>query len=307
MIDHYVAFPSFRHCWSVTNNLATRGNMVDGAWIEDPKVVKNEFLSHFKERFNNPYASRLTLDMDFPYKLTIKQMHDLEQPFTKEEIKRAVWDCANVVDAANHFFNNGFCPKGGNSSFIALIPKTQGAKLVKDFRPISLIGSMYKIVAKILANRIVIVMGDLVNEVKYAFIANRQILDGPFILNEIIQWCKAKKKQTMIFKVDFEKAFDYVRLDFLDDVLKNFSFGVRWVIKVIHGEDGIDLLGSIKKNLGNEENTMFWEDTWKGEVPLKTLEFSVSSARNLIDDQTLEVLDQSCPDKGLDASQTLVG
>ncbi|GJS24646.1 RNA-directed DNA polymerase, eukaryota, reverse transcriptase zinc-binding domain protein [Tanacetum coccineum] len=117
---------------------------------------------------------------------------------------------------------------GGNSSFIAIIPKTFNAKLVKDFRPISLIGRLYKIIAKILANRLVFVMGDLVNEVQSAFIDNRNILDGPFILNEVMQWSKAKKKQTMIFKVDFEKAFDSVRWDFLVDVLKKFGFGDRW-------------------------------------------------------------------------------
>ncbi|GKA78344.1 RNA-directed DNA polymerase, eukaryota, reverse transcriptase zinc-binding domain protein [Tanacetum coccineum] len=54
------------------------------------------------------------------------------------------------------------------------------------------------------------------------------ILDGPFILNEVIQWCKAKKKQTLIFKVDFEKAYDSVRWDFLNDVLCKFSFGEKW-------------------------------------------------------------------------------
>ncbi|GJY08676.1 RNA-directed DNA polymerase, eukaryota, reverse transcriptase zinc-binding domain protein [Tanacetum coccineum] len=100
--------------------------------------------------------------------------------------------------------------------------------MVKDFRPISLIGSLYKIIVKLLANRLVTIVGDLVNEVQSAFIANRQILDGPFILNEIIYWCKARKKQSMIFKVDFEKAFDSVRWDFLDDILKNFGFGTRW-------------------------------------------------------------------------------
>ncbi|GJW26689.1 RNA-directed DNA polymerase, eukaryota, reverse transcriptase zinc-binding domain protein [Tanacetum coccineum] len=117
---------------------------------------------------------------------------------------------------------------GGNSSFIALIPKTQNDNMVKDFRPISLIGSLYKIIAKILANRLVVVLGDIVSDVKSAFVADRQILEGPFILNDLIQWCKSKKKQTTIFKVDFEKAFDSVRWDYLDDVLKKFGFGKRW-------------------------------------------------------------------------------
>ncbi|GJS35978.1 RNA-directed DNA polymerase, eukaryota, reverse transcriptase zinc-binding domain protein [Tanacetum coccineum] len=59
-------------------------------------------------------------------------------------------------------------------------------------------------------------------------VKDRQILDGPFILNEVIQWCKSKKKQSLIFKVDFEKAYDSVRWDFLDDVLKKFGFGNKW-------------------------------------------------------------------------------
>ncbi|GJY17736.1 RNA-directed DNA polymerase, eukaryota [Tanacetum coccineum] len=72
-------------------------------------------------------------------------------------------------------------------------------------------GNLYKIIAKILANHLVVVLRDIVNEVQYAFIANRQILDGPFILNEVYQWCKKQKKHTMIFKVDFKKAYDSVR------------------------------------------------------------------------------------------------
>nr|GEY26408.1 RNA-directed DNA polymerase, eukaryota, reverse transcriptase zinc-binding domain protein [Tanacetum cinerariifolium] len=98
------------------------------------------------------------------------------------------------------------------------------ANLVKDFRPISLIGSLYKIIAKILANRLAGVLGDIVNEVQSAFVADRQIFDGPFILNEVIQWCKLKKKQSLVFKVDFEKAYDSVRWDFLDDILGKFGF-----------------------------------------------------------------------------------
>ncbi|GJY69733.1 retrovirus-related pol polyprotein from transposon TNT 1-94 [Tanacetum coccineum] len=171
-----------------------------------------------------------------------------------------------------YFFNNGLCLKGINSSFIALIPKSQGANMVKDFRPISLIGSIYKIIAKLLANRLVTVLDGLVNEVQYAFIASRQILDGPFILNELINWCKAKKKQSMIFKVDFEKAFDSVRWDFLDDGFDSvngsptsefqFSKGLRinlqksslmaiaveinkWKMKVLSIEGRLTLLKSV--------------------------------------------------------------
>nr|GEW74079.1 putative RNA-directed DNA polymerase, eukaryota, reverse transcriptase zinc-binding domain protein [Tanacetum cinerariifolium] len=203
------------------NNLAIRGIIVDGQWIEDPMMVKNEFLTHFKDRFDSPCKNCLILYMIFPNKISSNQIFNLERPFLIAEIKGVVWDCG---------LNKSPGPDGftfGNASFIALIPKSPGAKMVKDFRPISLIRSLYKIIAKLLANRLVTIVGDLVNEVQYAFIANRQILDGPFIFNEIIHWCKARKKQSMIFKVDFKKAFDSVRWDFLDDILNNFGFGLK--------------------------------------------------------------------------------
>nr|GEW82072.1 RNA-directed DNA polymerase, eukaryota [Tanacetum cinerariifolium] len=121
-----------------------------------------------------------------------------------------------------YFFENGSFPKGCNSSFIALIPKVTDAKFVTDFRPISLIGCIYKVVMKILANRLALVISDLVSDTQSAFFANRQILDGPFILNEVLNWCKRKKKQAMFFKVDFAKAYDSVHWDYLLDVLQAF-------------------------------------------------------------------------------------
>nr|GFC11141.1 RNA-directed DNA polymerase, eukaryota, reverse transcriptase zinc-binding domain protein [Tanacetum cinerariifolium] len=118
--------------------------------------------------------------------------------------------------------------RGGNSSFIALIPKVTDAKFVADFRPISLIGSVYKVVTKILANRLATVILDLVSNTQSAFVASRQILDGPFILNEVLSWCKRKGKQALVFKVDFAKTYDSVRWNFLLDVLSAFGFGSKW-------------------------------------------------------------------------------
>ncbi|GKA13747.1 RNA-directed DNA polymerase, eukaryota [Tanacetum coccineum] len=177
------------------NQQNIRGVMVDGVWNDKPHDVKNEFLIHFWKRFEKPLDGRATVEMSFLRSLSIEQQKGLE--------------CCN-------------------SSFVALIPKVPNANLVNDFRPISLIRSIYKVIAKILANRLVGVLGIIVNEVQSAFIVGRQILDGPFILNEVMQWCKIKKKQSLVFKVDFEKAYDSVRWDFLDDVLKKFGFGNKW-------------------------------------------------------------------------------
>ncbi|GKC54737.1 RNA-directed DNA polymerase, eukaryota, partial [Tanacetum coccineum] len=234
------------------NQTSIRGIMVDGVWIEQPRDVKREFFSHFRDRFAKSPDQRILINMEFPNSISSEQQADLERLVSREELKTAVWDCGtdkspgpdgftfgfyrqfwstienDVFDAVNHFFSCDDIPKGCNSSFIALIPKVPAANLVKDFRPISLIGSVYKIIAKVLSNRLVGVLGDIVNDVQSAFIEDRQILDGPFILNEVIQWCKSKKKQSLIFKVDFEKAYDSVRWDFLDDVLKKFGFGTKW-------------------------------------------------------------------------------
>ncbi|GJT38145.1 RNA-directed DNA polymerase, eukaryota [Tanacetum coccineum] len=234
------------------SQLSIRGIMADGVWIEKPDQVKGDFFQHFSSRFGKLMQRRANVDMCYPNSLTIEQQEDLELIVSKEELKRAVWDCGvdkspgpdgftfgfyrqfwstiekDVFEAVNHFITYGDIPNGCNSSFIALILEVSDANMVKDFRPISLIGSIYKIIAKILANRLVGVLGDIVNEVQSAFIVERQILDGPFIINEVMQWCSSKKKQAVIFKVDFEKAYDSVRWDFLDDVLTKFGFGNKW-------------------------------------------------------------------------------
>ncbi|GJY00473.1 RNA-directed DNA polymerase, eukaryota [Tanacetum coccineum] len=234
------------------NQSNIRGIMVNGTWVDDPVQVKREFFEHFRGRFDKPSVNRACIDTPFPVSLSIDQKEDMERRISKEEVKRAVWDCGvdkspgpdgfsfsfyrhfwpviekDVFEAVDYFFMYGEIPNGCNSNFIALIPKILDANMVKDFRPISLIGSLYKIIAKILANRLVGVLGDLVNEVQSAFVADRQILDGPFILDEVLQWCRRKKKHALIFKVDFEKAFDSVRWDFVDDVLNKFGFGERW-------------------------------------------------------------------------------
>nr|GEY52484.1 RNA-directed DNA polymerase, eukaryota, reverse transcriptase zinc-binding domain protein [Tanacetum cinerariifolium] len=171
---------------------------------------------------SKPISHRICLVDVFTNQLSLEQQDDLERTVSIEEIKRAVWDCGtnkshgpdsftfeffrrywkflenDISVAAMKFFSSGTFPKGCNSSFIALIPKTQFAKTVKDFCPISLIGSLYKIIAKILANRLSFVIPGLISDVQSTFISNRRILDGPFIRNELLSWCKYKKLKAMV-------------------------------------------------------------------------------------------------------------
>ncbi|GJZ47836.1 RNA-directed DNA polymerase, eukaryota [Tanacetum coccineum] len=187
------------------SQLAIRGVLVDGDWISEPVKVKSEFHNHFSNRFAEPTTQGITFDTPFPNRLSPDQIKDLERLVSYDEIKCAVWDCGtnkspgpdgftfefyrrywNIIDhdvvaAVKLFFELGYFPPGCNSSFIALIPKNQEAKMVKDFRPISLIGSVYKIITKVLANRLCLVISDLSDPPRGRFIMAHFILPAFFM------------------------------------------------------------------------------------------------------------------------------
>ncbi|GKD88956.1 RNA-directed DNA polymerase, eukaryota, partial [Tanacetum coccineum] len=238
-----IPFKTF-HSWS---NIEGFEQLVKDSWHNDVVVDLNE-MSYLKKKFQM-----------LKKKIKIWDLRDLDAFREKDLVQKAkvkwaieVWDCGrdkspgpngftfefirkfweviggDVYRVVKCFFRSGSFPKGCNPSFIALIPKVNDAKFVKDFRLISIIGCQYKIVGKILTNRLSSVIGSLVSKEQSAFIRGRQVLDGPMMLSEVIDWCNQKKRKAMIFKVDFEKAYDSVRWDFLDMILYRFGFGDTW-------------------------------------------------------------------------------
>ncbi|GJX45144.1 ribonuclease H-like domain-containing protein [Tanacetum coccineum] len=154
---------------------------------------------------------RPTIVSDSFLKLSPNQITSLDAPFSREEIKRVVWDCGSdkapgpdgftfgffkrfrevikedVFAFVRSFQNRRVIPRGYNPSFIALIPKVNDLRFTSDFRPISLIGCQYKITGKLLANRLATVIDSIISPEQSAFIKGRQILDGPMMLNFLFE------------------------------------------------------------------------------------------------------------------------
>jgi hypothetical protein len=188
--------------------------MVNGVLVEGVDNVRAAVFEHFSTHFQNSSVDRPSMDGIQFRSLTCRQGAGLIKPFSLDEVKATVWDCdsfkspgpdgitfgfikdfwdmlkEDVMRFLVEFHMNGKLTKGINSTFIALIPKVDNPQQFNDFRPISLVGSLYKILAMILANRLRLVIGSVIPDSQSAFIKGRQILDGILVANEIVDEAK---------------------------------------------------------------------------------------------------------------------
>jgi len=140
-----------------------------------------------------------------------------------------------------------------NYALITLIPKEPDAKLLKKFRPISLLNCSFKMFGKALNNRLIKVADRLITKNQTAFIQGRFILESVVAAHEIIHDIHKNKESGVILKLDYEKAYDRVSWSFLEDMLISRGFGrtwVSWIMKVVKG-------GSLCVRINDENSTYF--------------------------------------------------
>jgi hypothetical protein len=151
------------------------------------------------------------------------------QKFWGEVGEKVTATCLNCL-------NNCEIPEGLNKTAIVLIPKVKNPSNLSDLRPISLCNVIIKIMTKMLANRLKLVLDDLISENQSAFIPGRLINDNVLIAFEISHYLKQRTSGKIGFaslKIDMSKAYDRVEWKFLKNMMLKLGFDHRWVSLVM--------------------------------------------------------------------------
>ena len=137
-----------------------------------------------------------------------------------------------VTEAVLSTLNTGTIPKAINHTFLTLIPKIQSPRKITDFRPISLSNVLYKLIAKVLANRLKPRLPQLISETQSAFMSERLITNNILVAHETLHHLKSKrfgKIGFMALKLDMRKAYDRVEWKFLEQIMQKMGFAPKWI------------------------------------------------------------------------------
>ncbi|GJS50291.1 reverse transcriptase domain, reverse transcriptase zinc-binding domain protein [Tanacetum coccineum] len=164
------------------NECNLRGLVVNGLWCEDSKIIKAGMARHYKNLFFEGGKTRLVFCSNKLEEISIEEARMLEIEFSEKEVWEAICSCGG--DKAPGPDGKMMVSMGCNASFVTIIPKVPDPIGLGNFR---LIGCYYKIIAKLLAERVKRVVRKVEGEVQNAFIKGRFIVDGVLIANETME------------------------------------------------------------------------------------------------------------------------
>ena len=137
-----------------------------------------------------------------------------------------------VTQSVIQILRTGIMPIRLNDTYICLIPKVNSPQKITEYRLISLCNVIYKIVAKVLANRLKGVLPKVINDAQSAFVPGRQITDNVLAAFEVMHCINQRRKGKeglMAIKLDMSKAYDRVEWGFLEVMMRKMGFQDRWI------------------------------------------------------------------------------
>ncbi|CAL1360155.1 unnamed protein product [Linum trigynum] len=224
---------------------------INDTMVEDFDDINQGIIVYYKNMFMESIQSR-----PFPCNYGTKHLRSsesasLEEPFTEKEIRDCLANydgskapspdgfsfkffkkCRGIVrhdilEAFREFHDSGSLPNCATHSFICLVPKKDATEEIKDLRPISLMGSVNKLICKVLSKRLGHVLSSVVSEFQQASVQGKQISEAGLLANELVDSRRTSRKPSLMLKLDIEKAFDNVNWSCLFKVLARLGFGER--------------------------------------------------------------------------------
>ena len=141
--------------------------------------------------------------------------------------------CKPLLDCYRYSLEVGELSNSQRQAIITLLEKKgKDRSYLVNWRPISLLNFDYKLLTKVLANRVKKVIPSIISSSQTAYVRDRSITDSVKLVQDIIHLLDLQKSLGLLLLVDFQKAFDSINWKYVIDILERFNFGptfVRWV------------------------------------------------------------------------------
>lgn len=214
--------------------------------------IESVLVQHFQGIAKESTADRelfiRNLTRHIPRLVSREDNFNLNKPVTEEEVSDAVKEMQNGKAPGPYGFNVDFFKtcwsivkqdimnvvedsrlnrtilKALNTSFLSLIPKQDNAQTPDRFRSIALCNMVYKIISKVVANRLKPLLPSLVSVEQSGYVEGRQILNNIIQAHEVVHSLISNKKAGMIMKLDLAKAYDKLNWTYIRKVLLAFGF-----------------------------------------------------------------------------------
>ncbi|MCO5547737.1 hypothetical protein L7F22_001188 [Adiantum nelumboides] len=141
------------------------------------------------------------------------------------------WDLVSqpLQKGLQEIFDTSIMPQSMSSGIISLIPKGGDASTLRQWRPITLMSSVYKILARMITSRLRPFLPDLIHPSQTGFVQDRSILDNVVTFSEAVEWARQTGQPTVIMLLDFENTYDRVDWGFLEGSLHRMGFPNAWI------------------------------------------------------------------------------